>query len=239
MNSPNHIPKYDFVPFNGNAPNIPNPIAINSVSSSNTNMKMLDQNILSPATPKQPTEAVEEIANANVIGRITKDSTPVQLTQWLNNYRLGQHATTFASFSGSDLLRMSKDDLVQICGLADGIRLYNTLHTKYVFHLCVSIDCVHQYLILKVFSPPNLITEPLHRVSPYTLASMVAPFMQSICMPTLPRNWCRKCSHCPDSPTIYKTEIIMTPICFRLVGVSYALAHSRYHDIILWYLQHC
>lgn len=37
---------------------------------------------------------------------------------------------TFANFAGSDMLRMSRDDLTQICGQADGIRLYNALHAK-------------------------------------------------------------------------------------------------------------
>lgn len=32
-----------------------------------------------------------------------------------------------AVVAGADLLRMSRDDLVQICGPADGIRLFNTL----------------------------------------------------------------------------------------------------------------
>lgn len=134
MNSPNHMPKYEGIVFNGSAPNVPTPIAINSVSSSNTTMKLLDQNILSPATPQhQPLIENDDFNNANgSIVKINKDSTPGQLVQWLNQCRLGQHATTFASFSGADLLRLSKDDLIQICGLADGIRLYNTIHTKYV-----------------------------------------------------------------------------------------------------------
>ena len=29
--------------------------------------------------------------------------------------------------------RMSKEDLIQICGLADGIRMFNILRAKYVF----------------------------------------------------------------------------------------------------------
>ncbi|MEQ2312824.1 hypothetical protein AMECASPLE_035190, partial [Ameca splendens] len=30
-------------------------------------------------------------------------------------------------YAGADLLRMSREDLIQICGLADGIRLFNTM----------------------------------------------------------------------------------------------------------------
>lgn len=32
--------------------------------------------------------------------------------------------------SGADILRLTRDDLIQICGLADGIRLFNALHSK-------------------------------------------------------------------------------------------------------------
>jgi transcription factor CP2 and related proteins len=45
-------------------------------------------------------------------------------------HRLQAYAATFAHFSGADLLRMTKEDLVQICGLADGIRMFNILHVK-------------------------------------------------------------------------------------------------------------
>jgi len=34
---------------------------------------------------------------------------------------------------GSDLLRLCREDLIQICGTADGIRLYNALQAKYDF----------------------------------------------------------------------------------------------------------
>ena len=33
-------------------------------------------------------------------------------------------------FSGVDLLRLTREDLIQICGLADGIRLNNALQSK-------------------------------------------------------------------------------------------------------------
>ncbi|KAG5676766.1 hypothetical protein PVAND_006575 [Polypedilum vanderplanki] len=61
---------------------------------------------------------------------ITKDSSPQQLAQWLLFHRLGAYSNIFSSFSGCDLLRLAKEDLIQICGLADGIRMYNILHAK-------------------------------------------------------------------------------------------------------------
>ncbi|XP_023388449.1 transcription factor CP2-like protein 1 [Pteropus vampyrus] len=58
--------------------------------------------------------------------------------QWLHRNRFSQFCRLFASFSGADLLKMSRDDLVQICGPADGIRLFNAIkgsHFQFARHL--------------------------------------------------------------------------------------------------------
>lgn len=52
------------------------------------------------------------------------------MSTWLRAGRFGAFESTFASFSASDILRLSRDDLIQICGLVDGIRLFNALHSK-------------------------------------------------------------------------------------------------------------
>merc|ERR1719318_791230 len=49
---------------------------------------------------------------------------------WLNFNRYAQHIKTFANFDARDLLRLSKDDIIQMIGLVDGVRLYNDLHMK-------------------------------------------------------------------------------------------------------------
>lgn len=52
-----------------------------------------------------------------------------QLNGWNNSDENG--ATLFYIISlGADLLRLNRDDLIQICGLADGIRLNNALQSK-------------------------------------------------------------------------------------------------------------
>ncbi|CAG5053162.1 unnamed protein product [Parnassius apollo] len=61
---------------------------------------------------------------------LSKDATSSETQSWLSLNRFSQHAATFANFSGADLLRLSRDDIIQICGLADGIRLFNALHAK-------------------------------------------------------------------------------------------------------------
>ncbi|XP_048416259.2 transcription factor CP2-like isoform X3 [Stegostoma tigrinum] len=50
--------------------------------------------------------------------------------QWLHLHRFTPFCKLFANFSGADLLKLSRDDIIQICGPADGIRLFNTLRLR-------------------------------------------------------------------------------------------------------------
>uniref|UniRef100_A0A182WL00 Grh/CP2 DB domain-containing protein n=1 Tax=Anopheles minimus TaxID=112268 RepID=A0A182WL00_9DIPT len=104
-----------------------NPIGISNVSSTNGLCKaspLGDQPIGGVLSPQQPSELDDYVPT------ITKETSPGTLAQWLAVHRLSAYAKTFAQFSGSDLLRMSKEDLCKICGLADGIRMFNILHSK-------------------------------------------------------------------------------------------------------------
>ncbi|EDW02030.1 GH21767 [Drosophila grimshawi] len=126
-NSPVHVPKYDgMLPFASSASPAASssPIAINSVTSTNSpTLKLMDAtNMVSP--PHVPADM--EDYNQNIM----PDSTPAQVTQWLTNHRLTAYLATFTHFSGADIMRMSKEDLIQICGLADGIRMFNILRAK-------------------------------------------------------------------------------------------------------------
>ncbi|XP_051992489.1 upstream-binding protein 1-like [Xyrauchen texanus] len=57
----------------------------------------------------------------------------IQETQkWLLMNRFNSYSRIFTHFSGSDLLKLTREDLVQICGAADGIRLYNALKSRAV-----------------------------------------------------------------------------------------------------------
>jgi len=49
---------------------------------------------------------------------------------WLAYNRYNQHVKTFTCYDARDLLRLSKEDLISMIGLIDGIRLFNDLHTK-------------------------------------------------------------------------------------------------------------
>ncbi|XP_056597313.1 upstream-binding protein 1 isoform X2 [Triplophysa dalaica] len=52
--------------------------------------------------------------------------------KWLLKNRFNSYSRMFTHFSGSDLLKLTREDLVQICGAADGIRLFNALKSRAV-----------------------------------------------------------------------------------------------------------
>lgn len=64
---------------------------------------------------------------------------------WLTTNRFGQFLSLFANYTYQDLLRLSRRDLVDLCGVADGIRLYNALrsHTVKVIYIAMGTEkCV-------------------------------------------------------------------------------------------------
>ncbi|XP_074748112.1 transcription factor CP2-like protein 1 isoform X5 [Strix uralensis] len=54
-------------------------------------------------------------------------ASPLETQQWLHKRRFSAYARVFANFAGADLLKLSRRDLIQICGAPDGIRLCNAL----------------------------------------------------------------------------------------------------------------
>lgn len=62
---------------------------------------------------------------------------------------VGSNTDFLNSLSGSDLLKLTREDVVQICGPADGIRLFNALKSRWVW-VCVSA-CLCQDDIILMF----------------------------------------------------------------------------------------
>ncbi|XP_030822090.1 transcription factor CP2-like protein 1 [Camarhynchus parvulus] len=54
-------------------------------------------------------------------------ASPLETQQWLLRRRFSSCARVFANFTGADLLKLSRRDLIQICGAPDGIRLCHAL----------------------------------------------------------------------------------------------------------------
>ncbi|KAL6261516.1 hypothetical protein P5V15_006604 [Pogonomyrmex californicus] len=87
-----------------------------------------------PALPSPaailPDQFCIETDSTSNLTELPPDANATQTTAWLRASRFNAFESTFASFSASDILRLSREDLIQICGVADGIRLFNTLHSK-------------------------------------------------------------------------------------------------------------
>ncbi|XP_005600910.3 upstream-binding protein 1 isoform X2 [Equus przewalskii] len=64
--------------------------------------------------------------------KLQPSATIQETQQWLLKNRFSSYTRLFSNFSGADLLKLTKEDLVQICGAADGIRLYNSLKSRSV-----------------------------------------------------------------------------------------------------------
>ncbi|XP_014670439.1 PREDICTED: transcription factor CP2-like [Priapulus caudatus] len=83
------------------------------------------------------------------------------VVHWLCANRFANHATIFSNFSGTDLLRLNKEDLIEICGLADGIRLSNALHGRSVrprltLYLCQQSEQVYNAIFLEQLTSREL-----------------------------------------------------------------------------------
>uniref|UniRef100_A0A8C5Q8E7 Transcription factor CP2 like 1 n=1 Tax=Leptobrachium leishanense TaxID=445787 RepID=A0A8C5Q8E7_9ANUR len=59
-------------------------------------------------------------------------STIQDVQQWLQRNRFPQYCKLFSNFTGVDILKMSKEDFVQVCGPPDGIRLFNAVKARNV-----------------------------------------------------------------------------------------------------------
>ncbi|KAJ8707042.1 hypothetical protein PYW08_011176 [Mythimna loreyi] len=93
---------------------------------------------------------------------LSKEATSSETQAWLARQRFAHHAATFTNFSGADLLRLSRDDIIQICGLADGIRLFNALHAKRIVprltvYVCPAGSNIYSALYLHAYRAHELL----------------------------------------------------------------------------------
>ena len=51
-----------------------------------------------------------------------------QVSLWLMANRFPNHLAQFCNFNGRDMLRLSREELISMCGTSDGIRMFNNLH---------------------------------------------------------------------------------------------------------------
>lgn len=93
---------------------------------------------------------------------IMADFTVKETVNWLqkNNFNVD----LFVNYNGTDLLRLSRDDCIRICGNTDGVRLYNTLICKPVFpkkvlFVRLSLEDVFQAVYLHELCASHLIAK--------------------------------------------------------------------------------
>ncbi|XP_030202384.1 upstream-binding protein 1 isoform X2 [Gadus morhua] len=77
-----------------------------------------------------PNHQADPVSNVNT--ELSPTASIQDAQKWLLKNRFNSYARLFSHFSGSDLLKLTRDDLVQICGAADGIRLFNALKSRSV-----------------------------------------------------------------------------------------------------------
>ncbi|XP_061411499.1 transcription factor CP2-like protein 1 isoform X2 [Lethenteron reissneri] len=87
-------------------------------------------------------------------GELPPGASIQETQQWLHRNRFSQFSRLFNNFAGTDLLKLSRDDLIQICGPADGIRLHNALKAKSVrprltIYLCQEPQQVYHAIYLE------------------------------------------------------------------------------------------
>ncbi|XP_028144852.2 transcription factor CP2-like protein 1 [Diabrotica virgifera virgifera] len=104
----------------------------------------------------------KEVVHTNNIIQLTQYSSPEETTKWLSLNRFEKYLDTFERFSGDDMFRMSREDLIQICGSADGIRLHNAIHLKTIppklkIYVCRENSSIFNAIFLTSHSNEELI----------------------------------------------------------------------------------
>ncbi|MEE6471818.1 hypothetical protein FKM82_009378 [Ascaphus truei] len=82
--------------------------------------------------PEPPAPIIDVAAVLTPIQNLLPTATPQEAQQWLHRNRFAAFSRLFTNFSGADLLKLTRDDVIQICGPADGIRLFNALKGRMV-----------------------------------------------------------------------------------------------------------
>lgn len=109
-------------------PNAPSP-GFNSSHSSFT----ISEGNGSPNHQPEPPAPIIDVSSAMTSAQnLLPTSTPQEAQQWLHRNRFAAFSRLFTNFSGADLLKLTRDDVIQICGPADGIRLFNALKGRMV-----------------------------------------------------------------------------------------------------------
>lgn len=135
-----------------NSPNKNHHHTNDSNSSEYSRLKNGPHSIISSCNPNR--DQFESVKLPTLMSTfITANSNCTEVVTWMTVNRFGHLIKTFSNFSGSDLLRLSKAELIEICGLIDGIRLYNNLQSQPIKPRRVLYVC---YKTSEIFHPVYL-----------------------------------------------------------------------------------
>lgn len=114
--------------------------------------------------PMSPYSMIESPSPIEVPPNLTAEANAIEVKAWLQFNRFSQYVNVFQNFSGADLLRLTRDDLIQICGLADGIRLNNALQSRTVrprltLYMCQEPGTVYHAVYLEQLTSQELINK--------------------------------------------------------------------------------
>ncbi|RWS31700.1 transcription factor CP2-like protein, partial [Leptotrombidium deliense] len=105
----------------------PKSVALSSISKSKTTENPLLYKCLPSTQQNESDSSLNQHSPPTVL---SSDASAEETSQWLRHQRFEDYIRAFSNFCGADLMRLTRDDLIQICGLTDGIRLYNALNLK-------------------------------------------------------------------------------------------------------------
>lgn len=138
---------------------------------------------------------------STAVRALSPDADADQTSKWLQSNRFGPLSRTFSNFSGADILRLTREDLIQICGLTDGIRLFNALHARTIrprltVYVCSQSDEVFRAVYLEYLTVSELISK-----------------LSSILFANNKINLSRVCLYGPSGIRILVTDDVVRNIC--------------------------
>ncbi|PAA92768.1 hypothetical protein BOX15_Mlig010474g1, partial [Macrostomum lignano] len=116
----------------------------------------------SDCDPKTPETSSAAGPSASPPEPLTDASSPQQVSDWLERNRFSPNLIrAFQQYNGADMLQLSRADLIEICGIGDGIRLCNAImqrpcRARLLFYVGQETENVFHPVYLNQLTYPEL-----------------------------------------------------------------------------------